>query len=280
MDVRATLDELYGAPLDRFVETRDRLAAELARAGLKDDSRALKKRRRPTPSAWATNQVVRRARVAVDDFFAAADRVRRSQAAVVAGRGGPSGYQADVDGLRRVTAALAEAGRRVLAEASRGDDRQLVDRVVENVRAAAVDEARRSELLAGELGTDLDAGDAFFGGLIVAAPSESGASSHSERQEEQQRDRDEEHARRLADARRDETAAAVDAARAEDAASAAQRRADDARARLRVAEAAVGAAREVARAAEAAALAATEDAKRAGARAHATAQTRAALEGP
>ncbi|HVU49875.1 MAG TPA: hypothetical protein VHL80_04265, partial [Polyangia bacterium] len=152
MQEREALDELFGASLDAFVETRARLAAALSAAGHKAEAQALKKVRRPSPSSWATNQVVRRARAEIDAFLEASDRLRGSQGAIVAGRGDRGVFQADAEDLRRATAALAEAARRLLAELGRPDDRALVDRVLANARAAALTEAARASLLGGALG--------------------------------------------------------------------------------------------------------------------------------
>jgi hypothetical protein len=264
MDARAMLDELFGAPLDKFVETRDRLAADLLRAGSKDESRALKKVKRPSPSAWATNQVVRRARPEVDDFLGASDRLRRSQAAVVAGRGGETGYQAGVESLRQATAALGQAARTVLAEAGRGDDRHLVERVLANVRAAALADARREELLAAQLASDVDDGGALFGGLLGAAtlpdeavpeppPSPRDVSrKERERQEKEARQRQEREERRLrlVEARREEMVAVAAATRAEEVAVEARAAADAADVAARGAERERADARAAARAAQ------------------------------
>src|SRR6516225_7784737 len=136
MDDREARDELYAAALDAFVETRARLAAALAAAGHKAEAQTLKKLRRPSPSAWATNQVVRRARGDVDAFLEASDRLRASQAALVGGQGDRGVYQADVEELRRASASLSEVARRILGERGRADDRALVERVLANARAA------------------------------------------------------------------------------------------------------------------------------------------------
>jgi hypothetical protein len=260
MGEREALEELFGASLDAFVETRTRLAARLAAAGLKAEAQALKKVRRPSPSAWATNQVVRRARAEIDAFLDASERLRGSQGAMVTGRGDRGVYQADTEELRRATSALVEAAHRLLAELGRPDDRALVDRVLANARAAALTEDARTALLAGALAADLDGGDAF-GGLLAAegavapvtarppsprpaasprpvpAPSAPDADARRREQEAAARERE------RADARRDEMAAR-DAATKADAASTsaraaldeARRRADDAHEAAREAE--------------------------------------------
>ncbi|HTA18026.1 MAG TPA: hypothetical protein VK989_01970 [Polyangia bacterium] len=255
MDEREALDELYVAPLDGFVEARARLSAALAAAGRKADAQALKKARKPSAAAWATNQVVRRARAEVDAFLDASARLRQDQAAMLAGLADRETYQARADDLRRATAALSDAARRVLDEIKRGDDRALVDRVVANARAAALTDGARAALLEGRLAGDVDAGVDAFGGLLAdgaalaAAPAPSRAPAAAPRpspaapaptgRELEARRREEERARQLEAARREEIAAravaetaAATAARARAARDEARRRLDDAEVEL------------------------------------------------
>ncbi len=258
MDAREALDELYAAPLDGFVEARARLGAALAAAGSKADAQALKKARKPSASAWATNQVVRRARAEVDAFLDASARLRQDQAAMLAGLADRETYQARADELRRATGALADAARRVLDELGRGDDRQLVDRVVANARGAALTDGARAALLEGRLAVDVDAGVDAFGGLladgaaVVVAPAPSRAPAAATRpaaaapapsapttRELEARRREEERARQREAARREEIAAravaetaAAAAARAREARDEARRRLDDAEVEL------------------------------------------------
>jgi hypothetical protein len=271
MDQHEAEGELFGASLDAFVETRARLAAALTAAGHKAEAQALKKVRRPAPSAWATNQVVRRARAEVDAFLEASDRLRDSQAALVAGGGDRGVYQADTEDLRRATTTLAEAARRLLGELGRPDDRAVVERVLANARAAALTGEARAALLGGALIADLDGGDAF-GGLLAAGgadapaaarapsprsaprprsapnagPASSAREAEAHRREQEASARQNDRASELADARRDEAAAreqgaATEAAatRARDALAEARRRADAAHEAARDAERAV-----------------------------------------
>lgn len=280
MDLSRATDELLAAPWDSFVETRTRLAAELAGAGRRDDSRALKKIRRPTAAAWATNQVVRRARAAVDAYLAASDALRDRQAAMLEGGGGDrAAYQAATGSFRQATAALTQAVRNVLGHEGREPDRAQVEGVMANVRAAALGDDRRAELLAGRLLAELPAGEGglegVFGASLAASAAATGpvtrapaphekpypapardhqrthAEAHAKRETEgrakreaEARAKHEEHARRLA-------AAADEEARAREAAATATAEAEQARAaraeaeeRLKDAEAAVVKARQ------------------------------------
>jgi hypothetical protein len=282
----APIEELYAAPLAEFVATRERLAGELAREGRKDEAQALKKLRRPSMTAWATNQVVREARAALDEMLAASERLRRGQDALLAGRSDQVAYQAGVEDLRRATAALAAASREVLGRAGRGDDRTLVDAVIANARAAALDAELRRVLLEGRLTADLEAGDSALAGFLAAGRgAASGAhlslvppapppDADAARREKAAR---EEHARRLEAARAEAATAREVAARAETAARTAREARDRAEARAREAERVLAAERESLRAAQAALDAAEKHVAAVTAESHAAARRLDAL---
>jgi hypothetical protein len=284
MDPRQATSELFSAPLDAFVETRARLAAALIAAGHRAEGQALKKLRKPSPSAWATNQVVRRARGELDAFLAASEHLRESQGAMVTGRGDRGVYQADIEELRGATAALADATRRVLEVAGRGDDRALVDRVVANARTAALTEAVRAQLLGGELEADLDGGADAFGGLLAAGvvapagpPRPAAPAGPTAREQEAQR-REEARLRELEEATRDETEACAAATTAEIAAKRAREDLDEARRRVDEAERVVREASQALREAETAQRGAQREADEAAARAGRATRRREALE--
>jgi hypothetical protein len=288
MDERGARGELYGAALDEFVETRARLAAALASGGRKAEAQALKKVRRPPPSAWATNQVVRGARAEVNAFLAASDRLRGSQGALVAGRGDRGVYQADAEELRRATSDLAEAARQILAALGRPDDRAIADRVLANARAAALTDAARAALLTGELGADLDAGGDAFGGLLGAGLTSAAAPPPAppvppvpprDHDERRARERAEQRDRERAEARREEEAARERASAAEAAAAHARTALDDARRRVDDAQRAARDAESALRQAEAALRGAQREATEAETRAGRATRRREALEG-
>jgi hypothetical protein len=290
MDAHADeLAELFAAAPDAFVATRDRLAAALATAGKKAESQALKKARRPTPSAWATNQVVRQARAAVDTFLDATDRLRRAQEALLAGRAAQAEYQMGLEELRKATAALSKAARAVLDGAGRADARQLSDRVLANVRAAGASAERRATLLTAQLTADLDAGETLFGGLLAAPASTSSssprdvaapepavdrASSKQLQAEAKQRER----ARLLVEARAEESTALAAASRAARLVGPARAARDEHAARVAAAENALTEACEALRAADAELRRAEQDVVRDEKKSQAAAKRRETLE--
>ncbi len=56
-DSKPDLDALYRLPLAQFVSARDALAAELRKSGRREDAAHVKSQARPSPPAWAVNQV-------------------------------------------------------------------------------------------------------------------------------------------------------------------------------------------------------------------------------
>lgn len=127
----ASFDEavaaLYQAPLDKFVEERKRLAAELKSGGDKPGAARLAKLGRPTIAAWAVNQLYWQARDTFDELFAAGQRLRAGDRGAAGARReamaklrscaiailGDSGHPAPEATLRRLAnslSALAAAG--------------------------------------------------------------------------------------------------------------------------------------------------------------------------
>jgi hypothetical protein len=102
--------ELYQAPFDAFVATRDRLVAELKAAGDKPAAAVLAKRKRPTISAWAVNQLWWHARADVDALVATAQRLRTGELAEAAA------YRDHLAKLRARAAELLAAGGHPAAE--------------------------------------------------------------------------------------------------------------------------------------------------------------------
>ena len=320
MNLREARSELFGVALDAFVDTRTRLAGELASAGLKDASRDLKKVRRPSASAWATNQMVRRARHAVDAFLAASDRLSKRQAALLDGGGDREAYQSAASAFREATTTLTQAiGQRLTADGHE-PERTLVDSVVANLRAAALVPAHRTILLDGQLQADLDASDAGLAGLFGAtladgaatgpalaprAERRDGASptsstpphhgdpaseraSRTAREAREKATRDEaararaaaKHAQELAVAKAEETAAAEDAVRTTATVAETSAARDAAREHLKQAEAALHEARKSTTAAQRRHDQAERDAAQAAVRVQQAAERRQALESP
>ena len=180
MDLHTARERLFAVSFDRFVETRAELAAELAQQGQKDDSKKLKGIRRPTVSAWATNQVVQDAPDDVSAFFEASDDLRRVQQAMLRGQSDRAAYQAAAETFRTATTLLGSTIRRTLESSGKNVEPSLVERIISNFRVATVSSERRSELLGGQLENDVAAGDDDLAGVFGAAAGGTGESDISQ----------------------------------------------------------------------------------------------------
>jgi hypothetical protein len=144
-DVR-TADALFRVRPEQFTAARNRLAAELRRAGKDSDATALAKLPRPTPVVWAINQAAHRDRAAVDRLLAAADQLKRAQL----GRG-TADVATSAKAYQDAVAALVERSLAHLAEGGRATTAATRTRLTGTLMAAATDPGLRDELRAGQL---------------------------------------------------------------------------------------------------------------------------------
>lgn len=166
------LDELYGAPLDEFVATRNRLAKELGG----DEGKALAGLRKPNRAAWVLNRLARQERRDVDLLLDAGHRLRQAgldKEAVERARA------AETDALKRLTKA---------AEAL-GAAGQALAQVNESLRAAAVTEAGRELLARGRFTEPLHASgfEAYDGLALPKPPKRKRAAAAPKRTDERRR---------------------------------------------------------------------------------------------
>jgi hypothetical protein len=144
-DVR-TLGALFRVPPEEFTAARNRLVAELRRAGKAPAAAVLAKLSRPTPVIWAINQVAHRDRAAVDRLLAAADQLKRAQL----GRG-PADVPASAKAYQEAVAALVERSLAQLADAGRATTAATRNRLTGTLMAAATTPALRERLRDGQL---------------------------------------------------------------------------------------------------------------------------------
>ncbi len=149
-DLNTAADELYGLPARDFTAARDRLAAEVRKAGDRDLAAAIKKLRRPTATAWFANQLVRQSPDQVADLLATGVALRRAQADL------------DVDELRRQTqegqrlvTELARQARQLSGDAGQSPSDETVRELEETLHAGLVDPAASDAIRSGHLTTGL-----------------------------------------------------------------------------------------------------------------------------
>ena len=143
------VDALYGLPLGEFVAARNALAKELA-------DPAVRKLPKPSATAWALNQLARRAPEEIEALLDAGRRIAETQAGAVRGRGSEPFREAVQAERQAINPLLARARKLVRGESQ-------VAKVAEGLRAAAGDPAVGELLRAGRLSVEPSA--AGFGDM-------------------------------------------------------------------------------------------------------------------
>jgi hypothetical protein len=151
-------DRLYGLPLEDFVSERDAAAKALRRAGDRDAADALAKLPKPTPAAWAANQVARTEPEILDAFLASGTALREAQEAALAGdasslREATRAQRAAVEAFMAAAQPLQPAGRKL--------SRAMSDRLRTTLLAAAGNEELSDALAEGRLALEAEAGGAW-----------------------------------------------------------------------------------------------------------------------
>jgi hypothetical protein len=151
-------DELFALPLEEFIAGRDKLAKELRKSD-KEAAAVLAKLPKPTPAAWAANQVAREEPDLIATLLDAGAALRAAQDAALAGGGAENlrtATQAErraVDDVMRVAVKLKPAGKPL--------SRAMADRLRTTLHAAAGDSELRAALSAGRLVGEAQAGGAW-----------------------------------------------------------------------------------------------------------------------
>jgi hypothetical protein len=83
---RDRIDALYRVPASAFVAARNALSAALRKEGDAESAERVKRLQKPSPGAWALNQVYWRERALYDRLIRAGDGLRRVQQEMLTGR--------------------------------------------------------------------------------------------------------------------------------------------------------------------------------------------------
>ena len=132
MDLDGVLDELYGAPPERFTARRDELARQARADGDKDLAATVHALRRPTAAAWVVNCLARQAPDAVGGLVELGVRMREAQSVL-------SGSHMRTLSRERQQV-LADLVRRAAALAAGPVSPSVSQEVEETLRAAVSDE--------------------------------------------------------------------------------------------------------------------------------------------
>jgi hypothetical protein len=239
------IDDLYGAPLDRFVPQRTELAKALRKEGRREDATEVAALRKPSVAAWAVNQLIRTQSRSVKELFGAGDALRRAHEQASSGHGDAQELRKATQEERAAVDALIEAARGLLTSDGHELSPSVIDRVAETLRAAALDPGARAEVSEGRLERELrHVGLGFLGDAAPAAPApapkrKAPASSKPKQEQAQKAEaeaRERERAQALKEARAAEKDARRELERAQKAVDSAQARRDKAAAALDDAE--------------------------------------------
>lgn len=161
------IHELYGLDPGEFVAARNALARKLRGAGEREAAEGVARLRRPSPAAWAVNQLVRRHRGEVEELVRLGEALRDAQDRALAGEE-PGDLRAAARARRDALARLAGQAERILAErgASPGPHAAEVGATLE---AASLDPGAASAVLGGRLAAELQPPSGFGGAEGVAA---------------------------------------------------------------------------------------------------------------
>ena len=119
----AALEELYQAPLPKFIAERKRLAAEL-KAKKEPGATTLASKPKPPVSAWVVNQLWWHARDAFDDLLKTAEKLRKGQLSASAEH-------------REVIAKLRKRAHSILEDAGHNANEATLRRITTTLAAIA-----------------------------------------------------------------------------------------------------------------------------------------------
>jgi hypothetical protein len=162
LDLPSEADELYALDPADFTAARNELVRALKSEGRRDEAAVVARLRRPTPAAWALNQVARDEPGLLDAAVEAGHRLHEATEAAVGGKG--DALRAAMAGEQAASGEAVEAAMRHLGE--RGAE--LSPRLAGTLRAAALDDDVADQLRRGVLSTDHEAsGFGFARGFEV-----------------------------------------------------------------------------------------------------------------
>jgi len=147
----AAADELYALVPDEFTAARNARAKEV-RSEDRDLAARIGELRKPSPSAWILNQLVREHADAVDELLELGDDLRDAQAA------GDGKTLTQIGGERRkLVSGLLQRATELADAADRSPSRAVLDEVEQTLIAATVDAAASEALRTGRLTRSLQA---------------------------------------------------------------------------------------------------------------------------
>ena len=164
--LEAVTDELYAVDPADFVSARNELVRRLRQAGDRQLAAEVGKLRRPSPAAWAVNQLARRHRSDLEELVRLGELLRAAQDRALGGA--ESGQLRQAARARRdAVARLTDVATGILAERG-GSPVAHAGEVAATLEAASLDAEAGAAVLAGRLSSDLQP-PSGFGSLDLPA---------------------------------------------------------------------------------------------------------------
>jgi hypothetical protein len=167
-EAEAGVDELYGLDPNDFVAARNELVKRLKKAGDKALAAEVAKLKRPTPAAWAVNQLSRRHRDEVEELVRLGEVLRDAQDRALAGDE-PGDLRQAGRARRDALAKLVDRADRLLVERG-GTAGAYAGEVAATLEAASLDAEAGATVLGGRLSAELAPPSGFGAFDLTAAP--------------------------------------------------------------------------------------------------------------
>lgn len=144
------IDRLYEVPLARFTAERNALAKDLKAQGDARAAEAVRALQKPSPAAWAVNQLARRRPDLLDQVIEVGARLRAAQREALTGGDPHAVRKALVD--ERATVDLAvDAAKGLLGEGGLAASGANLDRIADTLYALASNDLARRQAAKGRL---------------------------------------------------------------------------------------------------------------------------------
>lgn len=149
------IDALFRLPVHEFTAARNALAARLKKAGQADAAAEVKALPKPPLSAWAVNQLYWSDRKAFDQLLAAGERLVKTQASQLRGKGGD--MREALESRRAAVADMTTRASALLQESGHTPSPDLMRRITTTLDALATYGSRPDSPRPGHLTDDVDA---------------------------------------------------------------------------------------------------------------------------
>ena len=154
-DLDVELARLYRGPQGEFTKARNDLAKQLRKLGKPKEAEYVRTLAKPTPSAWAVNQLFEREPARMDTLLAAGKRARAGQREAVSGRGAAA-LRESLQAARGVMDDLRRRAGEILRESGGSASRAILDRIATDLQALAFSPAAAEAADRRWLSRDLD----------------------------------------------------------------------------------------------------------------------------